>query len=75
MIPDDVKNLDFDSLLNSIIDFLDTFFNDVMDLDMVGLIMYLWGCIPSFIRLFMMFFLILACILSLVSILKGSGEF
>jgi len=37
--------------------------------------MYFWDCISPFIRLFMVITLGLACILALVGILKGSGEF
>lgn len=75
MIPDEIYNYDFNEAESNIVDFFDTFFNDVMDSDVIGLIMYFWNCIPPFIRLFMMMTLVLACILALVGILKGSGEF
>ena len=74
MIPDNVSNYDFGGLLDGIIDFFDTFFNDVMNSDLTGLIMYLWYCIPSFIRSYMLAVVMLCAVVVLVHFIKGGGD-
>lgn len=45
---------DIRSFFDSIGSFLRTFADEVMDEDLRGLILYLWGCFPSYIRSFIL---------------------
>lgn len=67
----DSLKYDFSELLESISDFFETFFNDVMNAEMNGLIMYLWSCIPGFIRIFIVTVVICGAVVSMIGFLRN----
>ena len=50
------QSTDFDmqTFFDDLRAFFRTFFDDVMDNDLRGLILYLWGCFPPFLRTFLL---------------------
>ena len=62
--------IEIGELLGRIKDFFATFTNSIMNNQMVGLILYLYGCIPPFIRDFFMVVLILLIVVTLHSNFK-----
>lgn len=62
---------DFSEALESITSFFDTFFNDIMNGQVVGLILYFWSCFPAFIRSFLLVDVILATVLVLYNLFRG----
>ena len=57
-------------LFQSFFDFIDTFFNDVLNNEMTGLIKYLFNCFPAFLRSFMFVSVIIAVLIAIYEIIK-----
>lgn len=67
-----LENLNFDlnNFIERIQNFIDMLRNEVWDEDMVGLIMYLYSCIPDELRDFLMIVLIFVIILGIRELLR-----
>ena len=57
---------DFATFLKRISDFFTVIREEVMNDEMTGLVLYLYGCFPSFLRDFMFVVIILAVVLGLI---------
>lgn len=67
-----LKNLEFELtyLIQSIKDFIKMLHEDVWNNELIGLIKYLFSCIPLEIRLFMIFTVVLVIILGIWAIIR-----
>ena len=61
---------DISEFLNRISNFFNTIRDEVMNNEMTGLVLYLYGCIPPFLRDFMLVVIILAVTLGLVDMFR-----
>ena len=69
---DFLQNLKFDftELLERITNFFSMLRNEVWDNEMVGLIMYLYSCIPNELRDFMMIVIVFVVVLGIRELLR-----